>query len=574
MHGGVVAGRMRVLSFNPFVSLAAGFLLQFLAGNSYLFGVYAGDLRSIFGISQSQVQLLGTLLNIGVWTGFTGGTLLDRFGRLPTIISGAALIFLGYFVIFLASSGIAAGPDPRWYPLWCVMFFCAGQGISFFTSVGLKINIQNFTPSQRGQIVGLLMAAFGISGGILSLTYSAFFYGKVANMLLFLSILCSTLGLLFGLVVNVTGGVGSSEIPRFAGAEESVQENFAFRVKLWYGLCLALVVYVLIASLLKPNLPENAIVALAVVGLVMVLCVTLLPIGTGPWVMLRAKPTSVIVDVAEEGPKVDVSDETPLLKDGSTAAQTIQSPMTLKQLFLQPDFYLLFYIYFAGVGPCIATINNMFSIVMSKSFTVAAPSPGLTLMLFPEASLPNRALVTTFVAIFSAMSTFGRLGFGFVSDKFQLRLNRSFWLIVCIGMTLLSQVSMTVTNLLGFYPILIFNGMAYGGFFALVPSIVADLWGEKNFGLFYGIIVFAPALSSLVFSTAVAGSLADRFGQINSVEVIGSDGDLTRQCIGAECYQYFFVTNIACLSLAVLGSLYMFWKSRRVVIIDQTLEKN
>ncbi len=84
------------------------------------------------------MQLLGTLLNIGTWIGFTGGFLLDRVGRVYTLALGSLLMYLGYFVLYLAAAGIAFGPDARFFPLWCFMCFFAGQGVAFFSLVALK----------------------------------------------------------------------------------------------------------------------------------------------------------------------------------------------------------------------------------------------------------------------------------------------------------------------------------------------------------------------------------------------------------------------------------------------------
>jgi hypothetical protein len=77
--------------------------------------------------------------------------------------------------------------------------------------------------------------------------------------------------------------------------------------------------------------------------------------------------------------------------------------MTLGMLFRSAEFYLLFFVYLCGVGPSIAIVNNMFAIVMSKSFSTTPLDALFVNMWFPETSLPNRQLVTTFVALFSSV---------------------------------------------------------------------------------------------------------------------------------------------------------------------------
>jgi hypothetical protein len=84
--------------------------------------------------------------------------------------------------------------------------------------------------------------------------------------------------------------------------------------------------------------------------------------------------------------------------------------MTLSMLFRSPDFYLLFFVYLCSVGPSIAIVNNMFALVISKSFSTNEVGASCVNMWFPETSLPNRQLVTTFVALFSSVSKRKRKG--------------------------------------------------------------------------------------------------------------------------------------------------------------------
>lgn len=198
-------------------------------------------------------------------------------------------------------------------------------------------------------------------------------------------------------------------------------------------------------SIFKPLLSHDAIIGLAVGGILLIFSVVLLPIRTGPWFVRWSEPPPSVVSVEKE-----TSDEALLLRPGTPP------DMTFAGLFKSLDFYLLFFVYFACVGPSVAVVNNMFALVISKSFSTAVPSSETFVnMWFPEASLPNRQLVTTFVALFASVrtpllllfllfvsakspqcNTLGRLGFGFVSDKLKLRVQRTFWLVVSVSMLL------------------------------------------------------------------------------------------------------------------------------------------
>jgi MFS family permease len=561
----------RRISFNPWVSLAAGFLMQFLVGTPYLFGAFAGDLRSLFGISQAEVQLLGTLLNIGMWLGVTGGLVLDRLGRLWAVVLGATLLFVGYFGVYLAASGLALGPSPRYYPLWCILFFLAGQGIAFLNSVALKVNIMNFTLEQRGQIVGVLQCAFALSGGIFSILRSAFFGSDVASLLLVLSIVCSVGAFLMGLVVNATSGAGASMVPRFFGAEELVGKLFLARIRLWYAFAIGCACYVFVVSVLKPWMDHDALIVLASIAIVIVCSVVLMPIGTGPWIISRTAPRPGAVEEVDSGEdtpleKEVVDDTSPLVpREGprEPAAPPVHVGGSVFKAVFSLDFLLLFILYFAGAGTSIATVNNMASLVQSKSFGVSSSNSTLLLpLVYPETSLPNRNFATTFVALFSSLNTLGRLALGYVSDKFQHRVQRTFWIMLLLSVLIVCQAINTIAPVVALFPLVILIGFAYGGLFAVVPATVADFYGPEKFGVLYGVMTMAPAAGSLLLATVTYGSLSDRFSASSYISVLGSDGDITRQCVGSECFVYSVVIFISVLVLAWGCSFILWWKNR------------
>ena len=118
----------------------------------------------------------------------------------------------------------------------------------------------------------------------------------------------------------------------------------------------------------------------------------------------------------------------------------------------------------------------------------------------------------------------------------------------------------TPTGLMGLVPIM---GLAYGGVFGLSPAIVGDRFGTRHFGINYGLAATAPALGSLIFSTLVAGKLADREGRRHGIVVIAKDGEEGVQCVGRDCYRFSHVTFVAVLALATLACVCLWLHSRR-----------
>lgn len=231
---------------------------------------------------------------------------------------------------------------------------------------------------------------------------------------------------------------------------------------------------------------------------------------------------------------------------------------SVKETLTSIDFYLLFFIWLVGAGTANAFVNNIFSIVMSMSF-----DPSQTYAPIAQSALPNNNMAYTFVALFSSFNTLGRLGFGFVSDYFSGRFPRAFWLLVCTALIMLSQASLILSNLNGLFFLVIVLGVCYGGLFGLMPSLIADRFGEKNFGLNYGLSAMAPAIGSLLCSTLTAGGLSDHFAASHSVAIVAADGVQSLQCIGAECYRYTYMIFTAALVLSSVAACAIWWRASR-----------
>lgn len=138
---------------------ASAWIYSISAGLTICFGVFVKPLAAEFGWLRSEVTGAFTLLM--VITGLTsiaGGFAVDRFGPRRATIAGGLLLGLGLF--------LASHIDALWqfYLFFSVL---GGMGVAFLF-VPLTATIPRWFVRSRGLALGILFAAGGIGGMILS----------------------------------------------------------------------------------------------------------------------------------------------------------------------------------------------------------------------------------------------------------------------------------------------------------------------------------------------------------------------------------------------------------------------
>ena len=111
------------------------------------------------------------------------------------------------------------------------------------------------------------------------------------------------------------------------------------------------------------------------------------------------------------------------------------------------------------------------------------------------------------VALFAFFNAAGRIVFGLVSD----RIGRSRAMTLDFSITLVALVFLLQAQsalYMGF--VVSALGLAYGGLYTLFPAIIADYFGEKDFGLYYGLLYTALGAGGLF--PLIAGYLFGRQG--------------------------------------------------------------
>lgn len=88
---------------------------------------------------------------------------------------------------------------------------------------------------------------------------------------------------------------------------------------------------------------------------------------------------------------------------------------------------------------------------------------------------------------------------------------------------------------------------SFGGIFAIMPVIIAELFGTENFGTNWGILVLAPGSSSFLL-----GYLFGRIYDSHATVVDAGTGDA--QCHGTACYRDIFLVTVGLLVIGCVAN--------------------
>ncbi len=122
-------------------------------------------------------------------------------------------------------------------------------------------------------------------------------------------------------------------------------------------------------------------------------------------------------------------------------------------------------------------------------------------------SRSQSSLVATVIPL---MSIFGRLGFGWLGDKFNRRLVATTSFIM-LGSGVLCFAYASTMSIWLLVPFLVLMGIGYGGSNALLPLLGRAYFGRTNFGSIYGIMEGIGTIGGII-GPAIAGWAYDNWG--------------------------------------------------------------
>ncbi|KAA0150031.1 hypothetical protein FNF29_00481 [Cafeteria roenbergensis] len=534
--------------FDPrWLSATGGVVMEGAAGTSYAFGVYSGDLKERLNLTQPELQTVAAVGNVGLYLTFFSGFAFDYFGPLPTSIVAAVLTLTGYLVMWASASGRI----PSTVGVLSVAAFIWSHGSSWGDLAAVSVQTRNF-PQNRGLVIGVLKSFFGLSATIFAVSYDSLFPDDPSSFLLFMAVVVPSLLLLGGLC------------QRLAEERDAVRLSPAGTLRMFWGY-LVVVAVALFASvttvLIKTGDVEagNAGWFAGLIGIMVGFACLALPIFPCHRDSSAAREGYDPVDHADGGSKeafiapehgagLPVGGGSAAVSDtiraahlsagaagalnaslGGDRAEVVTDGAGLCEGVASLDFWLIVFLLFGGTGSGLTLINNISQ--LAKAIGAGTPA--------------------VYVAMLGVGNAFGRMAFGAASDAFRARLTRPGWLTISVSMMAVGMLITAFADPGALYFSVILCGFAYGGFWSLLPAILADRFGTRAFATLYAFVMLAPAVGSVVLGEVMASAFYD-------AHVTAGSND----CIGQECFQATFLILCGiCVVAAGIGG-YLTWKLR------------
>ncbi|XP_052182993.1 protein NUCLEAR FUSION DEFECTIVE 4-like isoform X2 [Diospyros lotus] len=527
----------------PWVGLGAAVWVQFAAGNAYTFPLYSPALKHVLGFNQQQVTMLGVANDIGENMGILPGIACNILPPWIVLLVGVCACFLGYGVVWLAVSETVQSL-PYWV-LWIALCIATNSSAWFGTAV-LVTNMRNF-PLSRGTVAGLLKGYVGLSAAVYTEVYTMALSESASKLLLFLTLGLPLLCLAMMYFVRACTPA--------SGEDSSVHAHFLFT----QASSIVLGIYLLTTTILKNTLSLSNVFSYIFIAVMIILLMSpiAIPIKMTLFPANTKKPVPSVGSsdnlVAREGESrqtdpllvgsfhenEDASDVEMLIAMGEGAVRKRRKPrrgedFKFRESVIKADFWLLWLVYFLGVGSGVTVLNNLAQIGVSFGINDT----------------------TILLSLFSFCNFLGRLGAGAVSEHFvrSKTIPRTIWMT-------LTQLIMVATFLLyasgaqgTLYAATALLGICFGVQFAIMIPTASELFGLKHFGIIYNFMQIGNPLGALLFSGLLAGYVYDAEAAKQH----------SSSCSGANCFRLTFLILASVCGLGTILSIVLTIRIRPV----------
>ncbi|GER48466.1 major facilitator superfamily protein [Striga asiatica] len=531
----------------PWVGLGAAVWVQIAAGNAYTFPLYSPSLKSVLGFNQQQLTILGVANDIGENVGILPGIACNKFPPWAVLLVGVCASFLGYGVLWLAVSQTVQSL-PYWV-LWAALCVATNSSAWLGTAV-LVTNMRNF-PVSRGTVAGILKGYVGLSAAVFTEIYTMLLGSSPPAHLLLLTLGIPTIGLLMMYFVRPCTPA--------SGDSPSEHSHFLFI----QAASLALAVYLLTTTILKDSMSLGNTISYVFIAVMVVLLMAPLAIPLKMTFFPEIRKNASQLDLVGDGdgdnesslltpsssaaylgsfyePEEELSEVDLLLAVGEGAVKARKrrprrgEDFKFKEAVVKADFWLLWMVYFLGVGSGVTVLNNLAQIGVSLGVNDA----------------------TILLSVFSFCNFLGRLGAGVVSEHFvrSRTIPRTFWMAVTQAVMILTFL-LYVSALSGtLYAATALLGICYGVQFGIMIPTASELFGLKHFGIIFNFMQLGNPVGAALFSGWLAGWVYDS----EAAKQLGSS------CLGPNCFRLTFFVLAGLCGLGTLLSVVLTVRIRPV----------
>ncbi|CAM0903934.1 unnamed protein product [Alopecurus aequalis] len=540
--GGGALGKVKAGSRPPWVGLAAAVWVQVAAGSAYVFPLYSHAVKEALGYNQKSLTMLGVANDVGENVGLIPGVLANRLPPWLILLIGSACAFFGFGTVWLAVTKTVAMP----YWVLCVALCIGTNSSAWLGTAALVTNMRNF-PLSRGTVAGLIKGYVAVSAAVYTETFNGMLNNSPTNLLLLLAL---GIPIACVLVMYFVRPCAPSL------DEDNATEHSHFMFTQVSSVVLG--VYLMVATVLGDTLKLSATITYLLFGIMIVLLLSPLaipikmtiypskPKGEKTGTIVPSYSTDSLSGADQEsaepllrgtsatfGTGNNDSDEATdvdlLLAEGEGAVNLKKrkgprrgDDFTFREALVKADFWLLFIVYFCGVGTGVTALNNLAQI------GIAVGANDTTVLL----------------CVFGFCNFVGRILGGSVSEYFvrSRMLPRPFWMMC-------TQIIMVITFLLfatGLHSLIYVSttllGICYGVQFAVMIPTVSELFGLKDFGLMYNFMLMVNPIGAFFFSALLAGYIYDKEAARQNPGVLDPSN-----CFGPDCFRLtFYVCAMVC----------------------------